>query len=168
MKRVLSLLLLVSACFVNAQAFKGAGDTKFDIGVNIQDMGTGMRISTDFGVGENMSFGIAASYLLSVDQFEKNGLGKPGFGDRVDAKLRFNANLGRVFQLPSAVDVYPGLDLGLKNFGAHLGARYYFSEGFGVFGEAGLPISKYEPNEVHVGSNLNNQFTLNIGASFNF
>ena len=110
---------------------------------------------------------LAVSYLLSVDQFEKIGL-KPGFGDRIDAKIRFNANLGQVFKLGPKVDIYPGLDLGLKNFGGHLGARYYFSDGFGVFGEAGLPISKYEPNEVHVGSNLNNQFTVNVGASFNF
>jgi hypothetical protein len=32
------------------------------------------------------------------------------------------------------------LDLGLHNFGAHLGFRYFFTEGFGLFGEAGVPI----------------------------
>jgi hypothetical protein len=30
------------------------------------------------------------------------------------------------------MDIYPGLDLGLKNFGAHLGF-YFFTEGFGLF-----------------------------------
>jgi hypothetical protein len=27
------------------------------------------------------------------------------------------------------MDLYPGLDLGLKNLGAHLGFRYFFSDG---------------------------------------
>jgi hypothetical protein len=31
---------------------------------------------------------------------------------------------------------YPGLDLSL-HFGAHLGFRYFFTDGFGLFGEAG-------------------------------
>jgi hypothetical protein len=35
-----------------------------------------------------------------------------------------------------------GLDLGLKNLGAHLGFRYFFSDGFGLFAEAGVPIAK--------------------------
>jgi hypothetical protein len=30
-----------------------------------------------------------------------------------------------------------GLNLGLHNFGAHLGFRYFFTDGFGLFGEAG-------------------------------
>jgi hypothetical protein len=27
------------------------------------------------------------------------------------------------------MDVYPGLNLGLHNFGAHLGFRYFFTDG---------------------------------------
>jgi hypothetical protein len=41
------------------------------------------------------------------------------------------------------MDIYPGLDLGFHNFGAHLGFRYFFTEGFGLF-EAGVPIAKYD------------------------
>lgn len=164
MKKILTLLLLTSACLINAQAFKGKGDVKFDIGANIQNMGTGIRISNDYGMGENISFGFLASYLLSVNKFEN----KPDFGDRIDAKIRFNANLGSAFKLNEKLDIYPGLHIGLKNFGGHLGVRYFFSDGFGVFSEATLPISKFEPNQVHNGSYLNNQFAMNIGASFNF
>jgi len=69
-------------------------------------------------------------------------------------------------QLDPKMDVYPGLDLGLKNFGAHLGFRYFFTEGFGLFGEAGVPIAKYDKN-VNGFDHLNNQFVFNIGASFN-
>lgn len=165
MKKVITLLLLCSAGFVNAQAFSGKGDVKGQIGFNAQNGGSGLFVSSDFGIGENMSIGLTANYLLSAS---KDALGElPSFGDRVDLKARFNANLGSVLQLDPKMDVYPGLDLGLKNFGAHLGFRYFFTDGFGVFGEAGVPLAKYDTDKADFGYNLNNQFTLNIGASFN-
>jgi outer membrane protein G len=165
MKKVITLLLLSSVWLTNAQAFKGNGDVKGQVGFNIQDGGTGIFLSSDFGIGENMSLGLTTNYLLSVstDKFGDN----PSFGDRVDLKARFNANLGNVMQLDPKMDIYPGLDLGLKNFGAHLGFRYFFTEGFGLFGEAGVPIAKYDTNKTDFGHNLNNQFVFNIGASFN-
>ena len=165
MKKVITLLLLSSVWLTNAQAFKGNGDVKGQVGFNIQDGGTGIFLSSDFGIGENMSLGLTTNYLLSVstDEFGDN----PSFGDRFDLKARFNANLGNVMQLDPKMDIYPGLDLGLKNFGAHLGFRYFFTEGFGLFGEAGVPIAKYDTNNSDFGHNLNNQFVFNIGASFN-
>jgi hypothetical protein len=54
----------------------------------------------------------------------------------------------------------------LHNFGAHLGFRYFFTEGFGLFGEAVVPIAKYDKNITGF-DHLNNQFVFNIGASFN-
>jgi hypothetical protein len=163
MKKIITLSLLLSFGFINAQAFKGKGDIKAQVGANIQDGGTGIQLSTDFGIGENMSYGFTASYLLSVQEI----LGvKPEFGDRIDVKARFNANLGNVIGLDKKMDVYPGLDLGLRNFGAHLGFRYFFSEGFGLYTEAGIPIAKYDTNITGF-DNYNNQFTVNIGASFN-
>ena len=163
MKKIITLSLLLSIGFINAQAFKGKGDIKAQVGANIQDGATGIHLSTDFGIGENMSYGFTASYLLSVQEI----LGvKPEFGDRIDVKARFNANLGNVIGLDKKMDVYPGLDLGLRNFGAHLGFRYFFSEGFGLYTEAGIPIAKYDTNITGF-DNYNNQFTVNIGASFN-
>jgi len=163
MKKIITLSLLLSIGFINAQAFKGKGDIKAQVGANIQDGATGIHLSTDFGIGENMSYGFTASYLLSVQEI----LGvKPEFGDRIDVKARFNANLGNVIGLDKKMDVYPGLDLGLRNFGAHLGFRYFFTEGFGLYTEAGIPIAKYDTNITGF-DNYNNQFTVNVGASFN-
>ena len=164
MKKTFTLLLFSSFCFMNAQGYKGKGDTKFDVGMNIQNGGSGIHISTDFGSGENMSFGFVTSYLLSVN---KDDLGnKPEFMDRFDAKARFNANLGNVLKLDPKMDIYPGLDLGLRNFGAHLGFRYFFTDGFGVYSEAGIPLAKYDTTPSGF-DYLNNQFVFNIGASFN-
>jgi hypothetical protein len=68
--------------------------------------------------------------------------------------------------LDKAIDIYPGLNLGIRNFGAHLGVRYFFSEGFGVYTEAGIPIARYDSN-IQGFEELNNQFVFQIGASFN-
>ena len=164
MKNTYTLLLLLIFCLSHAQAYKGKEDCKFQIGANLQDRGSGIQLSSDYGYGENISFGLLASYLLSVDA---NVLGeKPEFIDRFDAKVRFNANLGNVLKLDSKMDVYPGLDLGLRNFGAHIGFRYFFADGFGLFSEAGIPIAKYDPIAYGF-DKLNNQFIFNIGVSFN-
>ena len=121
------------------------------------------RFLLDFGIGENMSYGFVASYLLSVDEVAGD---KPNFDDRADVKVRFNANLGNVFKLDKAMDIYPGLNLGTRNFGAHLGFRYFFTEGFGVYTEAGVPLARYDSN-VQGFDEYNNQFVFQIGASFN-
>ncbi len=164
MKKTFTLLLFSSFCFMNAQGYKGKGDTKFDVGMNIQNGGSGIGLFLDFGSGENMSFGFVTSYLLSVN---KDDIGnKPEFMDRFDAKARFNANLGNVLKLDPKMDIYPGLDLGLRNFGAHLGFRYFFTDGFGVYSEAGIPLAKYDTTPSGF-DYLNNQFVFNIGASFN-
>ena len=134
------------------------------IGLNAQDGGTGMTATADFGLGANLSYGFSATYLLSADRI----LGKKAnFGDRADVKARLNANLGNVFKLGEEMDIYPGLDLGLRNFGAHLGFRYFFTDGFGLYTEAGVPLARYDKNP-HGFDYYNNQFVYQIGASFNF
>ena len=163
MKKIIIAAVVLSATFVNAQAYKGKEDIKMQIGANIQDRGTGIFVSTDFGIGENMSFGFSGNYLLSTDAVLGSNL---EFLDRADLKVRFNANIGNVFKMNNSMDIYPGLDLGLRNFGAHLGFRYFFTDGFGVFSEAGLPIASYKTKPLGY-EKLNNQFVFNIGMSFN-
>lgn len=163
MKKLITVIAIITVSLVNAQAFKGKGDIKAQVGMNIQDHGTGINVSGDFGIGENMSYGFVASYLLSVTEIA--GV-KPDFGDRADFKARFNANLGNVFKLDKAMDIYPGLDLGTRNFGVHLGFRYFFTDGFGVYTEAGVPLARYDSN-IQGFDEYNNQFVFQIGASFN-
>ncbi len=163
MKKISTIVAVIMVSLVSAQAYKGKGDIKGQVGMNIQDHGTGINVSADFGIGENMSYGFVASYLLSVDEVAGD---KPNFDDRADVKVRFNANLGNVFKLDKAMDIYPGLNLGTRNFGAHLGFRYFFTDGFGLYSEAGFPLAKYDSN-VQGFEEYNNQFVFQIGASFN-
>ncbi len=156
-----------------AQAFTGKGDKKAQVGASFQSGGTGIHAGADFGIGENVSVGFSGTYILGVNEYPYSvngiyvGTQLPRFQDRFDAKVRFNANLGSVIGLPSSMDVYPGLNVGVKNFGTHAGFRYFFSDGFGVFAEAGVPIAKYDKT-ITGADTLNNQFVFNIGASFNF
>ena len=155
MKKFLVSAMFLAVGLVSAQtdAYKGEGDIKVNLGANLQDGGTGIVSSLDYGVGESFSIGAQAGYLLGVKEIA--GV-KPDFGDRFDVKLRLNANLGSVLKLPSNVDVYPGLNLGLKNFGGHLGARYFFDKGFGLYTEMQFPIAKYKKSEISF-DDLNNQ-----------
>jgi len=159
MKKIFTIVLLGAFCMINAQAFKGKGDAKLNIGMAFQNGGTGIHASTDFGLGENFSVGILGSYLLGGSNIQD-----VSSDYRFDAKLRFNANLGNVIKLDPKFDLYPGLNLGLKNFGGHLGARYFFTEGFGVFSEISAPFAKYDANAA---SKYNNGTSFNIGVSFN-
>jgi outer membrane protein G len=159
MKKIFTIVLLGAFCMVNAQAFKGKGDTKLDIGMTFQNGGTGIVASSDFGLGQNFSIGVLGSYLLGG-----SNINDVDFKYRFDAKLRFNANLGSVLNVSPKFDLYPGLNLGLKNFGGHVGARYFFSDGFGVFTEISTPFAKYDSNAI---SKYNNGTSFNIGASFN-
>ena len=160
MKKIVLFGLLLTAGFANAQAYSGKGDQKFQVGANFQNHATGIMLTYDHGLGENISIGLQTTYLLSVDGDNSN------FDDDFDVKARFSANIGNVLKLPSNMDIYPGLDLGLRNFGAHAGIRYFFSDGFGLFTEVGVPIASYKNNPRGY-DELNNQFQFNIGASFN-
>ena len=157
------LFLLAGTISAWAQGYSGKGDQKFQVGANLQNNGTGITASYDYGLGENISIGATSSYSLSIGSGLDNGA-----RERFDAKARFSAHLGPVMGVSDRFDLYPGLDLGLKNFGFHTGARYFFSEGFGVFTELGFPIARYDTGDLSPAEELHNQFTINLGASFNF
>lgn len=165
MKKIIAgLFLTITTAFSAQESFTGRDDIRAYIGANIQDAGTGISVGADYGMGESISVGVQAGYLLSsniLTGYEK----KAKFGDRFDIKARFNAHLGRVLNLPSQFDIYPGLDLSLKNFGAHAGARYFFDKGIGVYTEIGFPLARYSSNPKGY-DYLNNQFTFQVGVAF--
>lgn len=163
MKRIFILVALIAGMIGQAQAFKGKGDVKGQVGASFQDGGNGIAVIADFGIGENISIGLGTNYILNADRYLNF---KPRFEDRADVRLRFNANIGNVFNLDKKWDIYPGLSLGLRNFGGHLGARYFFTNGFGLFTEFSAPLSRYD-SEVIGYEHYNNQFMFTIGASFN-
>lgn len=158
MKKIITLLAVLSVGFVNAQAFKGKGDFKVQVGAHLPEKATGIHLTADYGVGENMSVGIATSYLMGFSGGVKAS--DVDFGDKIDVRARFNANIGNVLKIDDKLDIYPGLSLGLHDFGGHLGARYFFSDGFGVYTEFGTQLAQYDSDDKGF-------FIANVGVSFN-
>ncbi|TYB78874.1 DUF6646 family protein [Bizionia myxarmorum] len=176
MKKLLVVVAILTVSFANAQAFSGSGDQKFQVGANFQSHATGLNLSYDYGLGENISVGVSSSYALGIsselqdgvkDPFGNTLIEKAGFDDRFDLKARFNANIGNVLKIDENFDLYPGLSFSLKNFGGHIGARYFFTSGFGIYTEAQFPIAKYNSDDLTPAEELNNQFSMNLGATFN-
>jgi hypothetical protein len=129
--------------------------------LNLQDGGTGIISTLDFGLGENMSFGFLATYILN--SINING-SRTRFEYRADVKIRFNANIGNVIGLNPKMDVYPGLDFGTRNFGAHFGFRYFLITEFGIYAGASAPLARCD-TKVNGFEHYNNQFVCHIGAS---
>ena len=162
MRNILTFIAIFVIFYSNAQSFSGKEDNKFQVGVNFQHNATSINIAYDYGLGENFSIGITSSYALGVPKIID-----AEFENRFDLKARFNANIGSVLNIDENFDFYPGLNFSLKNFGAHVGARYFFSDGFGIFTEVNFPLAKYRPDELTAAQKLHNQFTFSIGTVFN-
>jgi hypothetical protein len=163
MKNVLLLVVLSASYFGFSQAYSGKGDQKLNIGADFQENATGIQFSYDYGIGQNLSVGLAANYAMGLS----GSVDGANFDQRSALRLRLNANLGNVINISDNFDVYPGLSFSTKNFGGHVGARYFFTDGFGVFTEAAFPFSKYKTEDLNPAEELYNQFNFSIGASFN-
>jgi len=162
MKNLLFIVALLIGFFSNSQAYSGKGDQKLSLGASFQELATGVFVVYDVGLGENISIGVNSTYALDIpDTINAE------FIDRFDAKIRFNANLGNVINIDDNFDVYPGISLSLKNFGGHIGARYFFTDSFGVFSEFGGPFAKYSSKTLSVAELIHNKFVANFGMVFN-
>ncbi len=127
-------LLAVFALILNglyAQNFSGEGDQRLSGGVSFYGYGNGLKLTYDYGLTELFSVGGGATFILNNEY--KNNFFIYGRGD---------LHLNNVFNLPSTIDVYPGIELGLltsSRFGlhGHIGFRYHFAENLGAFIELG-------------------------------
>jgi len=45
--------------------------------------------------------------------------------------------------------------------------RYFFTDGFGIYTEAGTSFAQYNSEKLTPAEKIHNQFTVNFGAVFN-
>lgn len=124
------LLSILSFNFAQAQAYNGHGDQKVSLGFVPWGYGTGLTATYDYGLSDLISIGAGGEFYFS------------GYREHKDFYLfgRLNFHLGDALDLPSNMDLYPGLDVGFNDglgVGAHLGFRYLFKDNIGAFIEAG-------------------------------
>ncbi|WP_261510371.1 DUF6646 family protein [Chryseobacterium paludis] len=135
MKKLIFMFMLVFlGTAVNAQAWTGKGDQKIQLGFSAWGYGTGITGTYDYGLNKLVSVGAGLNGYFSGYKNNDND-------NRVFIFGRVNFHLKEALQLPEKLDIYPGVDLGVlgKDFGigAHIGARYFFTEKIGVFAEVG-------------------------------
>lgn len=134
MKKLVFMLMVFAGVAVSAQAYTGKGDQKVNLGLNAWGYGTGITATYDYGLNQLISFGAGANAYF--DGYKDNNK-----DNRVFIFGRVNFHLNEALELPEKLDIYPGVDLGVlgRDFGigAHIGARYFFTEKVGVFAEVG-------------------------------
>ncbi|WP_428071084.1 DUF6646 family protein [Chryseobacterium gambrini] len=127
-------VLMLAGTFTNAQAWTGKGDQKINAGLSAWGYGTGITGTYDYGLNKLISVG--AGLNIYFDNYKDND-----DKNRAFVFGRINFHLKDALQLPEKLDIYPGADVGVvgSNFGlgAHIGARYFFTERIGVFAEVG-------------------------------
>lgn len=130
---ILVLMLFVGIA-ANAQAYTGKGDQKVNLGLNAWGYGTGITATYDYGLSDVISIGAGGNAYF--DNYRDNNK-----DNRVFIFGRLNFHLREALDLPEQLDIYPGVDLGVlgRDFGigAHIGARYFFTDKVGVFAEVG-------------------------------
>jgi len=133
-KLAFMLMLIVTGTTVNAQAWTGKGDQKINAGLSVWGYGTGITGTYDYGLNGLISVGAGLNGYFSNYKDNDNDNSVFIFG-------RLNFHLKDALQLPEKLDIYPGIDVGVVGsdfgLGAHIGARYFFTERIGVFAEVG-------------------------------
>lgn len=131
MKKLIATTLLVMAfSSMHAQSYEGKGDSKINVGYEIYGIGPGIKTTFDYGLGELLSIGAGATFYFDDEEQDYFIYG------------RTNIHLGIVWDLPARLDIYPGVELGIKSssevgFVGYLGVRYCISKRLSLFAEIG-------------------------------
>lgn len=133
-KLVFMVMIFFFGVTAHAQAWTGKGDQKVQLGLSAWGYGTGITGTYDYGLNKLLSVGAGLNgYFSNYKNNDKD--------NRVFVFGRLNFHLQDALNLPPKLDIYPGVDVGVvgKDFGigAHIGARYFFTERIGVFAEVG-------------------------------
>jgi len=128
---------LFTACFIllyaystQAQSYDGKGDNKINVGYNIYGYGNGIKATYSYGLSDLFSLGAGVTYFFNNDVNDYFLYAKADF------------HLGPLMDLPSKLDIYPGIELGYlssQNVGlaGYLGIRYFFNDKIGIYTELG-------------------------------
>ena len=129
MKKILAIAAINLSVFGFSQAWTGAGDQKAQGGLNDWGFGSGPTATYDYGLTSLISVGAGANVYFN----EKD--------DNPFVFARVGFHLQETLALPAELDIYPGANVGVagRNFGlaVYIGARYFFTENWGAFVEAG-------------------------------
>jgi outer membrane immunogenic protein len=145
---------LVALCLVSigsfAQGTLEKGGLQLNAGLGTSGWGTPVYVGLDYGVGSDFTIGGELSYRSQSNNYYGSKYKSSVIGIGANGNYHFN----RILEMPSKWDLYAGLGLnyyiwsydndnykGSDNsnlgLGAQIGARYFFSDKFGLNLELG-------------------------------
>jgi Outer membrane protein beta-barrel domain len=146
MKRIniFILLSIIAVMTLNAQAPLKKGQHQFNAGLGFSDWGVPIYAGIDFGVFNDITAGIEASFRSYNEDIYGARYTSNVFGIAGNGNYHFNT----VLEIPKKWDFYAGITLGYYSwalpadypgnnssglgFGAQIGGRYFFNRNFGL------------------------------------
>ncbi len=132
-RNLIGITVLCIGMVVHSQAYEGKGDIKINVGISAFGYGSGLSGSVDFGILDWLSVGGGTDlYFSNPEKYKDENFYVYG---------RANFHVGELIGMSPEWDLYPGVNLGLVGdefgLGAHVGARYFFNDIWGLFAELG-------------------------------
>ena len=149
---------------VQAQAWDGEGDIKVYAGYANVGGKAGFEIGSDYALSDFISIGGQITYV----NVKKHDEGHNNFLLGYDLSLTGNYHWAEVLKLPSVLDIYSGVSVGLRTVGLQAGVRYNFSETFGLYGQVRQNLFKTFGDDVEHGRVYQGKTALSVGLTVTF
>ena len=149
---------------VQAQAWDGEGDIKVYAGYANVGGRSGIELGSDYALSDYVSVGGQVTYVNVKDYDEGRDRAFMGY----DFSLTGNYHWAEVLKLPSVLDIYSGVSVGLRTAGLQAGVRYNFSETFGIYGQVRQNLFKTFGDDVEHGRVYQGKTALSVGLTVTF
>ena len=169
-KRCFYQCLLLFVCLLciprsaQAQAWDGEGDIKVYAGYANVGGRSGIELGSDYALSDYVSVGGQLTYVNVKDYDEGHYRDLMGY----DFSLTGNYHWAEVLKLPSVLDIYSGVSVGLRTAGLQAGVRYNFSETFGLYGQVRQNLLKTFGDDVEHGRVYQGKTALSVGLTVTF
>ena len=147
-----------------AQAWDGEGDVKVYGGYTNVGGKSGFELGTDYALSDFVSLGGQITYV----SVKKHDDGHNSFLVGYDLSLMGNYHWAEVLKLPSILDIYTGVSVGLRTGGLQAGVRYNFSETFGFYGQVRQNLFKTFGDDEDYGPIYQGKTALSLGITITF
>ena len=149
---------------VQAQAWDGEGDIKVYAGYANVGGRSGIELGSDYALSDFISVGGQVTYV----NVKKHSSEDYHFLVGYDFSLMGNYHWAEVLKLPSVLDIYSGVSVGLRTAGLQAGVRYNFSETFGIYGQVRQNLFKTFGDDVEHGRVYQGKTALSVGLTVTF
>ena len=161
---LLFVCLLCVSRSVQAQAWDGEGDVKAYAGYTNVGRKSGFELGTDYALSDFVSLGGQITYVFVKKHDDENNNFLLGY----DLSLMGNYHWAELLKLPSILDIYTGVSVGLRTGSLQAGVRYNFSETFGIYGQVRQNLFKTFGEDEYYEPIYQGKTALSLGMSITF